>query len=102
MKTISKCPVCESEDLEQEFVTKSFGAGLGGSRRIGGTSYSSPSILDGCTCNNCGVHIKFDKKGECPNCNGTGQFVVHQFVSGFKQGYSMSHKCSTCGGTGII
>ncbi len=98
MQTISKCPVCKSEDLEQEFVSRQSNG------RIGGSSYSSSATLDGCSCNSCGVQLKFNKKGECPNCKGTGQFTRRHYIGGREQTDMgvMSSECPTCNGSGKI
>ncbi len=82
MKTISKCPVCGSKLLEQDFHH------LVGSFRTGSLQQRR---LDGCHCNKCGVRNKFNKAGKCPRCNGTGE--SHRTMSGV---------CSTCKGEGKI
>ncbi|KKM67238.1 hypothetical protein LCGC14_1473040 [marine sediment metagenome] len=98
MKTIEKCPVCGSKDLEQEYITRL------SSVIIGGSSQSQPRILDGCSCNFCGVASKFDKKGECPNCDGTGDFIQRHYRSGIELASmgALSYECPTCKGIGKI
>jgi len=82
MKTISKCPVCGSKKLKQDYHHTI------GSFRTG--AIVRPA-LDGCHCKECGAKNKFDKAGKCPRCEGTGQ-RNKPYVS----------KCATCNGTGKI
>lgn len=96
-KAIDVCPVCHHKKLEQEFhhITPR------GPLIIGGEVTSHPAILGGCSCNNCGTKFKFNKKGPCPNCEGTGEYTYVTSHCG-TQISSRTTKCPTCNGTGQV
>lgn len=100
MKTISKCPVCGSSDLEQKFYHKPFDMHT----PIGGEHRSSPPTLNGTTCRGCGTKNTFNKKGKCPACEGTGQFVERTYRGGIEQTAlgQLSYQCPMCEGKGKI
>jgi len=95
MRTIGKCPVCGSDELIQKF--RHFIPPIAD----GGTNISREPILDGVFCDNCGTPNTFDKKGSCPNCDGTGEFVERSYHSGLME-HEMSRNCITCKGKGEI
>jgi len=97
MKTISECPVCKSKNLKQEFYHKPFDMNT----PIGGTHISYPPSLNGTTCGSCGAVNRFNKKGKCPACKGTGSYKTVTSIGGIEQ-YSTSSECTTCKGTGKI
>lgn len=92
-KTLSKCPLCGSKDLEQEFAHRH----RTGPIVLGGETTSQPPILDGCHCNKCGTRSVFNKAGKCPACDGTGRYV---YVTGSSAGLSSrsSGQCPVCFG----
>ena len=95
-KSFDKCPVCGSEDIKQELRDATYR-----SNRIGGSHTSFPPSLDGCSCNNCGTIFKFNKKGKCPICKGTG-LMEYKNYSGVQLVSTSHEKCWGCSGTGKI
>jgi RecJ-like exonuclease len=96
MKNQKICPYCKGK-LEQDFAIRHSNRPM----IIGGSSTSSPAILDGCHCTKCGIKFVFDKAGKCPNCKGTGLLRHVTYIGGIEQ-YSHSSLCPTCSGKGVI
>jgi hypothetical protein len=95
MKTIKKCPVCKSTDIEQEYAHQYK------ELRFGGEHHETLPIPDGSHCNDCGTRFSYDKGGICPLCNGRGEVELSTY-QGMVCTRTMVSKCDHCKGKGKL
>ena len=96
-KVLDSCPVCKGTDLVQE--TMALLSGF--PKVVGGPSTSRPGMLTGSHCNDCGTKFIFSRKGECPECEGSGKYTYITSVAGTEV-WRSTLECPVCTGKGQI
>ena len=99
MAKITKCPICGSRAIKQEYITEHEHFSM--HTPIGGEHTSYPPRPNGSSCDSCGSIFKFNKGGKCDLCKGTGKTKTVTY-QGMIEKWSREQTCDLCGGTGKV